>query len=352
MPEMVWVYSLRFHHGQPANKEMYHGFDKDTGMPIVVRTNEDGFRSDYSREAFTKHTTRIVVQGDSFAFGFLVPQGDAVPQVLEKELRQKGVKDVAVLNAGIVSYSPFLNRLMFDSVLKQYYPTLVLMILDLSDIGDDHEYSGCAVEDEHELYFKRSDLSAWMEEDPKFWECSALYQRLYWPLLILRRLVFRPVAAAFSDPSPDLVHGIEIEGTVEKSRYFILRHPLEKTRKYFERTLANIIAVSESAAAIGAGFVLVVAPRFHHWNPMECPANWETVLGSYSLDEPYQYEYFRFFEQAQGRVKFPIFNLLPTFKATKEYPLVFSFDPHWNKRGHRVAAEAISEYLTENGLVE
>jgi hypothetical protein len=89
---------------------------------------------------------------------------------------------------------------------------------------------------------------------------------------------------------------------------------------------------------------LVVSPRYHHWNPKENPDNWEHT--EYAADGPYQFEHFRYFEQARTRVDFPIFDLLPAFQATDEFPLVFRDDPHWNARGNVFAAGTIADYLT------
>ena len=94
--------SREYHHIDRPNAVMYEG--RVEGQDIVVRTNQDGFRSAYSREEFVRHRERIVVLGDSFAFGADVAQADAFPQVMERILRQRpGHEDLAVLNAGTIS---------------------------------------------------------------------------------------------------------------------------------------------------------------------------------------------------------------------------------------------------------
>ena len=77
--------------------------------------------------------------------------------------------------------------------------------------------------------------------------------------------------------------------------------------------------------ASGGEFLLIVTPRFHHWNTAECPENAEA--DHYALDEPYQYEYFRFFEEEQTEAGFEIVSLLPAFQKTDRYPLVLRDDP-------------------------
>ena len=137
---------------------------------------------------------------------------------------------------------------------------------------------------------------------------------------------------------------------LETNRYFHYRHPLELTRSYFDVSLANIEAIAKAVRATGADFLLVISPRFHHWNPKESPDNWET--DDYEHDEPYQFEYFRYFDQARSRVDFPIFDLLPAFQATDEYPLVFRTDPHWNPRGNEFVAGVLANHLATDGLLK
>jgi hypothetical protein len=60
---------------------------------------------------------------------------------------------VAVLNVGIVSYSPFLSRLLLSGKLQYYQPTLVILLLDASDIGDDIKYQAEARIDGDRIYF-------------------------------------------------------------------------------------------------------------------------------------------------------------------------------------------------------
>ncbi|HET7426644.1 MAG TPA: hypothetical protein VFJ50_06360 [Gemmatimonadales bacterium] len=50
-------------------------------------------------------------------------------------------------------------------------------------------------------------------------------------------------------------------------------------------------------------------------------------------------------------MKYPVFSLLPAFKATREFPLVFREDPHWNERGNAFAARVLVDHLLEAGII-
>ena len=89
--------------------------------------------------------------------------------------------------------------------------------------------------------------------------------------------------------------------------------------------------------------------RFH-WSDLECSENWESY--EYGDDEPYEFAYLDFFESAEHEADLRIHSLLPAFKATDEYPLVFQDDPHWNPAGHRFVAAVVANYVLAEGLVK
>ena len=339
-PELADLFSAENHHVYPKNRRMSQSFrDKRS----IVDTNEDGLRSPYSRESFRRRTHRIITVGDSSTFGFLVPQQEALPARLEDSLRSGPARlDVAVLNAAVGDYSPFLEKLQFDRELRYYDPTLVMLFLDADDIADDHEYLSKSEQIENTTRFQPQDR--W---SPGYYGAviQVLREPLAYPFTKLKGLL--GIAEATVERYP---FQVRIGGEMDHSRFFIYRHPLSLTEPYFESTLSNISAIAASVRSAGAEFILVVVPRFHHWNPAECPDNWD--LESYGLSEPYQYEYFRFFEDRRERVDFPILNLLSSFQESDRFPLVFSFDRHWNREGHSLAAETVAQYLLQEGFFE
>ncbi len=349
MQQFSGVSSRSYHHIYPPNRRMFMGvYD---GHHVVIQTNEDGLRSKYTREEFCKYRDRVVVLGDSMVFGYGIRQEQSLTAIMERLLRERlGEKDVAVLNSGIVSYSPFLSQRLFEGKLKRYQPTLVVLLLDTSDIGDDIRYQAEARIDGDRIYFDLEEK----EGLPYYGAVFELVRPFFESIRPYTNPIFAKLAYPFRLPSSKKYHyynfRVKIGNVVETSRFFIYRYPLEKTRSYFSNTLENINAIAREAERIGARFVLVINPRFHHWNPKEAPNNWEKF--DYGLNEPYQYEYFRFFEEARSEVNYPIFNLLPAFQATHQFPLVFKNDLHWNERGHEFAARVLVNYLVETKMIE
>jgi hypothetical protein len=338
--------SSRYHHINRPNVVMYDGrFD---GVDVVVRTNEDGLRSDHGRAEFLRYRDRVVVMGDSFTFGAHVLQEAAFPQVMERELRtQLRRDDVAVLNAGTVSYSPLLAQRLFDGIVVHYRPTLVLFVLDATDIGDDYNYEKELVADGAGGHFDWTGL----EVSPYYGAVGEVV-RLRKVLKALGRPVAKLRNLAGLPPAPTSEYDwyqfrAELGGRIETNRFFIYRHPLEDTRPFFDRSYGYVEALARSAQRAGAAFVLVVTPRYHHWNPKECPDNWET--DEYTVTEPYQYEYFRYFEERKAGAPFEIYDLLPALRATGEFPLVLRRDPHWNAAGNAFVARTLARHLIESG---
>ncbi len=329
--------SRTLHHVNPPNLAVRDG----TGS--FVRTNADGLRSDYSRERFLAYRERIAVLGDSFTFGLGVDGDDTACAVLERTLRKRlGRDDVAVLNTGVISYSPLLECLAFREVVRGYQPTLTILLLDGNDIGDDLKYA-------------RQVLSADPERpvfDPPEAEDSLALTRIAQPVLAKLKAPFDVLKRFFPGLRSRRYYEFELEigGVLETNRWFILRHPLKLTRPYFDATFGHIRDVARDARAAGSEFLLAVAPRYFHWSDKECPDDW--AGGAHQYDEPFEFAYLEFFEAQAAQADFPIVSLLPAFRASTVFPLVFRHDPHWNENGHELVGETLAAMLIERGLVD
>jgi hypothetical protein len=254
---------------------------------------------------------------------------------------------VGVLNAGVISYSPIIHRSAFKEVVREYSPTLTVLLLDLGDIGDDYKYAEQLVpgdrsemprfDVDHRAFKPARELAL-----PKLAE--PILAPLRMPFLVLDR--FRPQRRQASNYYS---FEIEIGGVLETNRWFILRHPLEKTRPLFDASLGYIGEVARAARAAGSEFVLVVPPRYFQWSDRECPDDW--AKNSRKLDEPYEYAPFEYFDEPAKTSEFRIKSLLPEFRATTRFPLVLRNDAHWNPDGNLFVAESIADYLLKNRVV-
>ncbi len=340
--------SPQFHHMPPPNTRSHWG--EMEGRQIVVSTNADGLRTPFTREGFRRLSVRIACLGDSFTFGAGVQGEEAYPAMLQTLLRQRsGDNTIGVLNCGVESHSPMLQGRVLRSMAREYQPNIVLLMIDCTDIGDDHHYAieAAGKPDAPGLFEtlppipRDADLGA-------VWRCTKPFRThpsVTAPLRLIDRLLGR------ASPSYDYYDfRVTIGGHDETNRFFIYRHPLQLTRPFFDRTWQNVLDIAAQCSSMQARFAVVVSPRFHHWNAEECPSNWEAK--DYRLDEPHQFEFFRYFEEKRQDVSFPIRQLLEDFRASKTSPLVFTADPHWNAQGHSFVAETLATWLTgDSGLV-
>ena len=344
MPKYQSHPSTEFHHAMAAHATMNCG--RFSGKHIFVRTNGDGLRTEYDRQRFKQAKTRIACLGDSFTFGYGVQGEDSYPVRLQQALRSKlGQEDVAVLNAGVVSYSPLLEDRLLRRVVRHYDPQVVLLMLDATDVGDDYQYEGELKRPEavggnfapKPVVQKRADLGAVWRLSEKWRDAEALKV----PLRLLGRFGNReaePVYDYYSFVAP-------VGSVVERNRFFIFRHPLSDTRSYFDRSWRYIERVAATCEEIDARLVVVISPRAHHWSPRECPNNWEET--EYLRKGPHQYEMFRYFEERGSTAAFEVHSLLPAFQATEQFPLVFDSDPHWNAAGHEFVAQTLASLLID-----
>ncbi len=340
--------SKQFHHVYPASTTMHGG--RVEGRLAVVTTNKDGLRTQYEREDFLPYRDRIVILGDSFTFGHGVQQDQAFPKVMERHLRKRlGRNDLAVLNAGIISYSPLLEGILYRDLLGAYKATLTILVLDATDIGDDYGYAQQMVRDP-----VTGDVSFDVEEQTiqaSIWDHIALsrvalsvMRALLLPVTTARELLFEPQQQA--PKRPDYYNfTIRVGNEIETSRFFIFTHPLEETEPYFRDTLGHIQEVAEDAAKSDSDFFVVITPRFQHWSARESPDNWEKT--EYELDEPYEYEFLRFFENVEDSLDFDLVHLLPVFEQAEEFPLVFQADPHWNPTGHELVGKTLARIVAD-----
>lgn len=318
-----------------------------------VETNEHGFRTPYSLADFQALDHRVVLLGDSYVFGLGVDGEAAVASVLEEGLRRnleavgRGGESVGVLNTGVISYSPLLEKLAFRRVVKEYRPTLTLLLVDANDIGDDHQYANEIVPGTEAD--PRFDVPPLEDSEPSLCQRSAVCKALgpLWDRLFAKpRQVLTKVFGLGREAYDYYAFEVEVGGKKETDRFFILRHPLDETRPYFDTTWGHVEEAAEEARESGSDFVLVIMPRYFHWNDAECPDNWEK--DRYGVDEPHENAFLEYFDQRSADAPFPVWSLLEPFLAA-EGPLVFDHDPHWNDAGHRVAGEALADWLAEAG---
>jgi lysophospholipase L1-like esterase len=126
-PDRSWLYGLR-----PGAE----GRIAATG-DVVYRINPDGFRGPRHARPKPPGSWRIVVLGDSVAFGYAVGEAQAFPRVLEASLAERlPGAGFEVVNLGVGGYNAWNELELLRDVGIGYQPDLVLVQFCINDLND------------------------------------------------------------------------------------------------------------------------------------------------------------------------------------------------------------------------
>ena len=116
-----------------AHQPGQEGIFETPQFRTVVRINKSGLRDrphSYERQ---NNTERILVLGDSFAWGYGVEESERFSQLLEKSM------DVEVINAGVSGYSTDQELLWYRNEGIKYETDLVILVVTGNDVGDNDQ---------------------------------------------------------------------------------------------------------------------------------------------------------------------------------------------------------------------
>jgi lysophospholipase L1-like esterase len=108
----------------------------DVGVP--VRIDSLGLRGDEVAQPKPAGLRRILVLGDSVAFGWGVPEEVTFERRLAETLTARGKAKVEVLNAGVIMFNTVQERLLFDARGAALAPDLVLLVYCNNDVLGAH----------------------------------------------------------------------------------------------------------------------------------------------------------------------------------------------------------------------
>jgi lysophospholipase L1-like esterase len=283
-------------------------------------------------------TTRVLVLGDSYTFGYGVEAGEAYPQVLGALVREAALP-VEVINAGIPSYSPTLESLWLRDVGLSLSPDIVVLGLDMSDFQDD-------------LFLEP--LVEWGEDgEPMRVRPSPRPGRFaqgYKSLLLVRMTRFATDAVYSRLRSGEEFEAPQVRQLVH-NRFALTRGdiPEAEAAPHYARTFGWIERASALTAARGVRFLVLTYPYGHQVATNE----WEGGRHHYGFgtskiysDEPAR----RLCAWAAER-QVPCLDLFPAFRAAADGTFYLDGDGHFTPKAHRLAAELLLARLRELGWI-
>lgn len=306
-------YDVRLGYRLVPNYEVRH---KTPDFDTLIRINSEGLRDyEHPREKYPE-VFRILVLGDSFAFGSGVSMEESYPKLLEAMLNQnlaeKGQK-YEVINAGIDGYGTEQEYLFLEELGNRYKPDLVIVGLFANDIRD--------VMDGIPTKKLRTNLKN------NFYFLSYLRG-----LEILSRKTFA------KDSEKILLENYQDQYTSE------FANALRKTKEY-------LLKIRDFSNSIDARTLIVITPLCLEIDRWEWEERGFRRLYSDEFFNKNMTKFSENFTEFGKMNEIPTLPLLPTFRNNSRVtPLYFNRDIHWTKEGHRLAAESIYNFLKEKGL--
>lgn len=280
----------------------------------VVRINENGLRDQQHSYEPESDVERILVLGDSFAWGYGVEETARFSQLLEKTL------DAEVINAGVSGYSTDQELLWFKNEGIKYKTDLVILVIAGNDVGDNEQQLVSTI------YYK-----------PKF-------------IVEDGELVLTGYPVPQTSPKGKLVYSLSQRSAFAfflVQRYFDLISLYGKTkgnstqanspvsdvnaeREPFKLTIALVDEIRNIAESKKAKFMIVTTNRWWNYQSKETYEDFITTL------------------QGKGFLVLDV-ESMPGFDPEV---MVIPDDGHWSSDGHEFVADRIREFVESNELID
>ena len=325
---------------------------------VDVRINAAGLRDRERALGKPPGVHRILAVGDSFVEGYTVPAERTVSRVLEESLITRGCA-VEVLNGGTTGYSTDQEYLFYLDDGERYQPDIVVVFFYYNDV------------------MINTWSNYWGTPKPLLWISAAGPVIANFPVpppnvraaapasppvrirgsvaaAWLKERLARGAPGAFNRlAAMGLWSPIERGGTIEPGDQMRVykRHRQQPVEQAWNLTAGILTAFARETAARNARFLVAYVPsRFE-----VSDRDWELTQIHYGL-QPGLWDRGLVRERLEmiaASGSFPVLDLTPALRAAEKRALgsgpYFTFDGHWNERGHAVAARATEDWLVAQG---
>jgi len=309
--ELIARYIIRqpyyaFPEGYFVNNEFYgyelaRNFRGQYSQPeftILIDTNSQGLR-DVDR-SLSKEQFKILALGDSFTFGVGVELKDTYLSRLEQMINRSGGTKFSIIKAGIIGYSTYNEKVYLEQEGLNYHPDMVLVQFWWDDLGVDHV-----------TYLAETGFLTSGKITSNL-QLRLFLNRHFRSYALLRRL-FTGISkkALFASRTAD---NLGSQSSINK-KYAVTLKEFEEIDRFCQRNNINC-------------WFLLIPPKEFVYNEMSL-WRWKSFCGILSKNN-IQY-----------------LDCLPVLKEAylKKESIFFKVDPHLNKNGHEIIAQAVYKYL-------
>lgn len=330
-PELGWSHV--------ANKEGYWKIGKER---IPVRINSKGLRDkEYSYEK-KEGTFRILVLGDSFTQALQVRLEDTFCKILESELN-KTEERCEVINGGFAGVGTDYELTFYKHEGYKYCPDLVIIAFFANDVFDNYRSKGVLNDGKATTVYEKKGLVVSIKQFLAENSCAYNYFGYTLPAQIPKfSKILMKLGLLSSQP---------IDEGQRADQYLVFTQNYgTEWQKAWDITMVLLLELRQEAENRGSNLGVISIP----FREQVSEDLWRTkVLDpekgelSWDVDKPD-----RILAEFLNDARVPFLPLLPAFrKAAGKGQLYYSEDNHWNREGHRIAAQVVYEWIVKERLV-
>jgi lysophospholipase L1-like esterase len=278
-----------------------------------VWINDNGLRDREHAYQRQEDSERILVLGDSFAWGYGVEESDRFSERLEEAL------GIEVINAGVSGYSTDQELLWYEDEGTKYETDLVIVVVAGNDVGDNHRQLVNTIYYKPRFVIKEGQLVRTGYPVPETGlrgkSVYFLSQRSALAYFLVQR--YFDLRSLYGRLKADSVPANSVPSSTQAER------------KPFRLTIALLGEMRATAESKNAKFMIVTTDRW--WN------------------EP-SGETYKDFVAALQREGFLVLDVesLPGFEPDE---MVIPNDGHWNQAGHGFVADKIKAFIEVHQLL-
>jgi lysophospholipase L1-like esterase len=296
-----------------AHEPGQEGIFETPQFRTIVRINDKGLRDrphSYERQ---NNTERILVLGDSFAWGYGIDESERFSQLLEKSL------DTEVINAGVSGYSTDQELLWYQNEGIKYETDLVILVVAGNDVGDNQRQLVNRVYYKPSFVFEEGRLVATGYPVPK----TSLQGRFMYSLSQRSALAYFLIQRYF-----DLLSSYsQTKANTNHPNMLVFGEGTKS--EPFKLTIALIDEIKNMAESRNAKFMIVATDRW--WNGPS-NENYQDFIGTL---------------RTEGFLVLDV-EALPGFDPEV---MLIPDDGHWSGAGHKFVAAKIRDFIESNQLL-
>ncbi len=339
---------------ETQNNQSGRIYQKTSEFEFSTNVNQLGFRGPEVSIEKPHGTKRVLILGDSFAFGWGVNDDQLFTSHLAKELEGSSQR-YEIINTSGGSLSPLIYYVRLKNTHMRLKPDLVLLFINYADFREDYFFKRNIMRDArgeimdiNPLYIDgQLDTWRWLRNHSEFF--SFTYNRINRPLRRIQILgVWRYLQAKLKGERTrdamfemDRVASKDMD-VIEYDAYFMLRENVnpDAVRKHIAETTGYLAQIGELVKQTGGSVVLVLLPNGVQIGPNQWSKGrhmWGFETGRV-YESPLVLKELATFARKQG---IGFVNLVSSFKQNNNRALFFERDGHLRPEGHLVLADAL-----------